>query len=135
MSGYGHPLLGGMLLGVASMLLLLLNGRIAGISGIVGRLLQGQRFLENAAFVMGLSAGPIAYAAIFGAFPVITITASWPVLIVAGLLVGVGTRMGAGCTSGHGIVGVARFSRRSIVATAVFLGSGILVATLTGPVR
>ncbi|WP_131116353.1 YeeE/YedE family protein [Lichenihabitans psoromatis] len=135
MSALLQPLFGGMLLGCSALLLLLFNGRIVGISGIVGRLLQGERLIENAAFVIGLLLGPIANAASFGGFPIVTIATAWPVVMVAGLLVGFGTRMGSGCTSGHGIVGLARFSRRSMAAVATFLSAGICVATLTGLVR
>ncbi|QIG51361.1 YeeE/YedE family protein [Nordella sp. HKS 07] len=135
MSAYWPSLVGGMLLGLAAMLLLLVNGRVAGISGIVGRLLQREGPAHNAAFVIGLILGPWAYGAMFGAFPAVTIVAGWPVIIVAGLLVGFGTRMGSGCTSGHGIVGLARLSPRSIAATASFLIAGVLAATLLGAFR
>lgn len=129
---YLSSLLGGMLLGVSTILLLVVNGRGAGISGIVGRLLGGHHLGTNAAFVVGLLTGPLVYAAAFGAFPAMTIAASWPVILTAGLLVGVGTRMGSGCTSGHGILGLARFSKRSIVATLVFLGVAVVTATVRG---
>ncbi|RJG46184.1 YeeE/YedE family protein [Mesorhizobium sp. DCY119] len=135
MSAYWHPLLGGMVLGTSAVLLLLANGRIAGISGIVGRLLQGQRLFENAAFLIGLVLGPVFYALVFGTLPSVTIVASWPVTVMAGLLVGFGTRMGSGCTSGHGILGLARVSPRSIAATAAFLAAGILTATVMGAFR
>ncbi|KAB2681219.1 MULTISPECIES: YeeE/YedE family protein [Brucella/Ochrobactrum group] len=129
---YLQSLAGGMLLGLSAVLLLVLNGRIAGISGIVGRLLGGQQVPANAVFVVGLVLGPIIYAAIYGSFPAVTLAMSWPVIVVAGLLVGIGTRMGSGCTSGHGILGMARFSRRSIAATLTFLITGIVVATISG---
>lgn len=132
MTPYWPSLLGGMLLGLAAVLLLLLNGRIAGISGIVGRLLGGSQVPVNAAFVLGLVLGPVIYAAVFGGFPAVTIAASWPAILVAGLLVGIGTRLGSGCTSGHGILGLARFSKRSFAATATFLVAGVLVATVMG---
>lgn len=132
MSAYSPSLFGGMTLGLSAVLLLLLNGRIAGISGIVGRLLGGHQALTNGAFVLGLLAGPLLYAAAFGGFPAMTVSSSWPVIVLAGLVVGVGTRMGSGCTSGHGILGLARFSKRSIVATGCFLLAGIATATLTG---
>lgn len=132
MTAYGPSLIGGMLLGVSAMLLLLVNGRIAGISGIVGRLLGGQQVVTNAVFVIGLVLGPLIYAAAFGALPDVTIAASWPALIVAGLVVGVGTRMGSGCTSGHGILGLARLSPRSMAATATFLAAGVATATILG---
>ncbi len=132
MTPYWPSLFGGMLLGLAAVLLLLLNGRIAGISGIVGRLLGGSQVPVNAAFVLGLVLGPVIYAAVFGGFPAVTIAASWPAILVAGLMVGIGTRLGSGCTSGHGILGLARFSKRSFAATATFLVAGVLVATVMG---
>ena len=122
-----------LLIGLAAALLLLLNGRISGISGIVGGLLvprnadAGWRLV----FVAGLLLGAFVYMlATGGAIPV-KMQASVPVLVAAGLLVGFGTRLGAGCTSGHGVSGIARFSRRSIVATLVFMGSGIITVLLT----
>lgn len=127
---YWPSLSGGLLIGLSAALLLLLNGRIAGISGIVGRLAQGAQVPANAAFVIGLLAGPVLFAIAFGRWPQVTIVASLPAILIAGLLVGFGTRMGSGCTSGHGILGLARFSRRSIAATATFLVAGIASATL-----
>ncbi|WP_067253905.1 YeeE/YedE family protein [Methylobacterium sp. CCH7-A2] len=132
MSAYWPSLFGGMVLGLSAGLLLLLNGRIAGISGIVGRLLGGHQAWANGAFVVGLLAGPALYAVAHGALPAMTVSASWPVVILAGLIVGIGTRMGSGCTSGHGILGLARLSKRSMVATASFLLAGVATATLTG---
>jgi uncharacterized protein len=126
-------LIGGLLIGLAAALLLLLNGRISGISGIVGGLLApksgdaGWRVV----FVAGLLLGAFIYMlATGGAMPVIMQT-SLPIIVVAGLLVGFGTRLGSGCTSGHGICGIARLSRRSIVATLVFMGVAILTVFLT----
>ncbi|MFC5395448.1 YeeE/YedE family protein [uncultured Bosea sp.] len=130
MSAYWPSLIGGMLLGLSAITLLLLDGRIAGISGIVGRLLGGGQVTLNAAFVIGLLCGPPLYALVFGHFPNVTIAAPWPLTLVAGLAVGIGTRMGSGCTSGHGILGLARFSTRSFAATASFLVVGMAVATL-----
>jgi uncharacterized membrane protein YedE/YeeE len=130
MSAYWAPMLGGMLIGAAAIALLLLNGRIAGISGIVGRLLGGEQVMLNGAFVLGLLCGPALYALVFGNPPMVTVSASWPLTLLAGLLVGFGTRMGSGCTSGHGILGLARLSKRSIAATATFLIVGIATATL-----
>lgn len=133
MSAYLPSLLGGMLIGVSAVMLLLLNGRIAGISGIVGRLAQGIGLTINLAFVLGLLLGPLTYLLIFGGWPVVQITAGWPLLIVAGLLVGFGSRMGSGCTSGHGVLGLARLSTRSMVAVATFLTAGaVAVAILRG---
>jgi uncharacterized membrane protein YedE/YeeE len=79
--------------------------------------------------------GPVFYALVFGTLPSVTMVASWPVIVMAGLLVGFGTRMGSGCTSGHGILGLARVSPRSITATAAFLAAGILTATFMGAFR
>jgi len=135
MTTYLPSLLGGMLLGLSAAMLLVVNGRIAGISGILGRLLGGRQVWANAAFLLGLLAGPLLYGAAFGRWPNVTIAASWPVVLVSGLLVGIGTRMGSGCTSGHGILGLARFSRRSLAATATFLVAGIAAATIMGGVR
>ncbi|HMO30957.1 YeeE/YedE family protein [Enterovirga sp.] len=129
MTAYLPSLLGGMMLGASAVLLLVLNGRIAGISGIVGRLLGGTHPAANGVFVAGLASGPFLYRAAFGSFPSVTVAASWPLVLACGLLVGIGTRMGSGCTSGHGIVGLARFSKRSLVATATFLAAGIAAAT------
>jgi uncharacterized membrane protein YedE/YeeE len=121
-------LLGGMLIGLAAVLLLLANGRIAGISGIVGGLLtratadMGWRV----AFVAGLWLGGIVYWLVCGEVFAVQLAATWPVMLIAGLLVGFGTRMGGGCTSGHGVCGIARLSKRSTVATLVFMGAGIV---------
>lgn len=127
---YLPSLFGGMLLGLSAVLLLLINGQLAGISGIVGGLLGGHQIWTNAAFIVGLLLGPLLYAAAFWQFPAVTLPASWPMVCVSGLLVGIGTRMGSGCTSGHGILGLARFSRRSAAATATFLATAILAATI-----
>ncbi|MQB44595.1 YeeE/YedE family protein [Rhizobium sp. ICMP 5592] len=135
MTPYLFPFIGGMLLGLSAVLLLLLNGRIAGISGILGRLLGGHNMAPNAAFIAGLLAGPFLHVAAFGHMPAMTVSASWPIVLLAGLLVGIGTRLGSGCTSGHGILGLARFSRRSFAATAVFLATGIVTATAMGVLK
>ncbi len=129
-------LIGGLLIGLATVLMMLLNGRIAGISGIVGGLLarNSSEVGWRAVFVVGLLLGAFIYMlATGGALPV-RVEASLPVMVVAGLLVGFGTRLGSGCTSGHGISGIARFSKRSIVATLVFMGAGIVTVFLTGHV-
>ena len=119
--------LGGMLIGLAAVLLLLANGRIAGVSGIVGGLLSRKRgdIGWRMAFVLGLWLGGLVYWAARGALFEVALQATPAVMIVAGFLVGYGTRLGSGCTSGHGVCGIARFSTRSIVATAVFMASGI----------
>ncbi|HEV7434847.1 MAG TPA: YeeE/YedE family protein [Pseudorhizobium sp.] len=124
---------GGMLIGLSAVMLLLLNGRIAGISGIVGRLAQGVGWTINLAFVLGLLLGPLGYLLVFGGWPTVEITAGWPLIIVAGVLVGFGSRMGSGCTSGHGVLGLARLSPRSMAAVATFLTAGaVAVAVLRG---
>jgi uncharacterized membrane protein YedE/YeeE len=135
MTHYLPSLIGGLILGLSSVLLLLGNGRVLGVSGIVGRLLGGADLAPNILFVAGLVAGPLIYTAAYGRQPEVTILASAPLILVAGLLVGVGTRMGSGCTSGHGILGVARFSKRSLAATATFLITGIVAATIMGALQ
>jgi uncharacterized protein len=118
-------LAGGVLIGIAAAMFALLNGRIAGVSGVLGGLLKPARgdIGWRAAFVLGLLASPLVYM-LGAALPVLRIDAGWAALIVAGLLVGVGTRYGAGCTSGHGVCGLSRLSPRSLVATVVFMGAG-----------
>ena len=121
-------LAGGILLGLASALFILMNGRILGISGIVGGLLRrkpgdsGWRI----AFVLGMLAAPVVWAVLFGPVKA-QVDASWGAVVIAGLLVGVGTRYGAGCTSGHGVCGLSRLSPRSLVATLAFMGAGFAV--------
>lgn len=118
-------LAGGILIGLASAWLILMNGRIAGISGILGGLLgspQGDRSWRLA-FVIGLLAGPAVWG-LFHALPTIDIRASVPMLVAAGLLVGIGTRYAAGCTSGHGVCGLSRLSPRSLAATLAFMFGG-----------
>ncbi|NTF32175.1 YeeE/YedE family protein [Rhizobium skierniewicense] len=125
--------IGGMLIGTSTVMLLILNGRIAGISGIVGRLALGIDVVTNLAFILGLLLGPIVYLFFFGSWPVIEMTGGWPLAIISGVLVGFGTRMGSGCTSGHGVLGLARLSPRSIVAVVTFLTAGVVaVAVLRG---
>jgi uncharacterized membrane protein YedE/YeeE len=120
-------LAGGVLIGLAAALFILLNGRIAGISGVVGGLLKpvagdlSWRF----AFLGGLVAAPAVYA-LFSSVPTPRIDAGWGALAAAGVLVGIGTRYGAGCTSGHGVCGLSRLSPRSLVATLTFMGAGFL---------
>ncbi|MDY7579242.1 YeeE/YedE family protein [Herbaspirillum sp. RTI4] len=118
-------LLGGAMIGLAVAMLVLFNGRIAGISGILGGLLRPKSndIAWRAVFILGLLGAPLAYA-IFATLPVIRIEAGNGTLIAAGLLVGVGTRYGSGCTSGHGVCGLSRLSWRSAVATAAFMSAG-----------
>lgn len=120
-------LAGGLLIGLAAAMLVLLNGRIAGISGIVGGLLAPQRSDVGwrLAFVAGLLAAPV-LVALFGENPAPRIVAGFGTMAVAGLLVGVGTSYGSGCTSGHGVCGIARLSPRSLAATAAFMLAGIV---------
>ncbi|MCH9695426.1 MAG: YeeE/YedE family protein [Gammaproteobacteria bacterium] len=128
---YMMAALGGALIGISAVLLLWLNGRIAGISGIINGAFSrtageaGWRI----AFIVGLLAGGLLFQ-LFADQPLITRSNyPLPLTIGAGLLVGFGTRMGSGCTSGHGICGISRLSPRSIVATMLFVGVGMLVAT------
>ncbi len=118
-------LIGGVIIGLAAAMLALLNGRVAGISGIVGGLLRPSfpDFTWRAAFVAGLLIAPILYVMV-ATLPPIVIESGYPVIVIAGLLVGVGTRYGAGCTSGHGVCGISRFSLRSVVATGIFMLAG-----------
>ena len=121
-------LIGGGLIGLAAAALLLFNGRIAGISGIVGDLLgpSAAEWGWRVAFLLGLVAGPLVYQAVAGGTLTVTIDAQLPILIIGGFLVGFGTNFGSGCTSGHGVCGIARLSPRSIVATAVFMSAGMI---------
>jgi uncharacterized membrane protein YedE/YeeE len=124
-------LLGGMVIGIAVAMLLLLNGRVAGISGILGGLVRPDRgeWAWRALFAAGLVAGGVLVRAVQpGAIG--PMVASLPVLAVAGLLVGFGTRLAGGCTSGHGVCGVSRVSLRSIVATATFMGVAVMVVAV-----
>lgn len=120
-------LAGGALIGFAAALLLLLNGRVAGISGIVGGLLVPRRGEVGwrLAFVAGLLAAPLVML-LAGRPPAPRIDAGFGLLVIAGLLVGVGTSYGSGCTSGHGVCGLSRLSPRALVATLAFMGAGML---------
>lgn len=118
-------LAGGAIIGAAAALFALLNGRVAGISGILGGLLRPAQadVAWRVAFIAGLVAAAVAYG-MFAALPGVVIDAGYPLLVTAGVLVGVGTRYGAGCTSGHGVCGMARLSPRSVVATLAFMAAG-----------
>ncbi len=124
--------IGGALIGLAATLLMLLSGRIAGVAGILGDLidLAAGRRAWRLAFLLGLVAAPLVLAA-GGASLRDPAMPGWTILVVAGLLVGFGTRLGNGCTSGHGICGVARLSPRSIAATATFMAVAMLVVAIT----
>jgi len=130
---YGPALVGGVLIGSAASLLFWCNGRIAGVSGIAAGLLGsiGDERRWRALFVLGLIAGTGAYVALSGDLPIPRAGFSPAMLIVAGLLVGYGTALGGGCTSGHGVCGLARGSRRSVTATMVFIAVAIAVTYLT----
>lgn len=120
---------GGALIGVSAVMLMLLSGRIAGISGIVGRLLPpyGQSGIPEAvAFVIALLAAPIAYATVTHEAVAQTVSSNLPLMVGAGLLVGFGAGLGGGCTSGHGVCGLSRLSPRSIVATLVFMATAMV---------
>lgn len=121
---------GGVLIGTAAGLLLLLSGRIAGVSGMAARatgISEGATpWSQAAAFVIGLPAGAALISALVRQ-PQVDVTSSVPLLIVAGILVGFGTRLGNGCTSGHGVCGIARLSHRSIAATSAFMAAGLVV--------
>lgn len=119
--------LGGMLIGLAAVVLMHFNGRIAGVSGIVSGTAfsaAGDR-LWRLMFVIGLVSGPLVYTVISGTTIPFNITPSWLLIGLGGLLVGFGTRLGSGCTSGHGVCGLSRFSVRSLVAVCIFMASGI----------
>ena len=118
-------LIGGMLIGAAAALFIAFNGRIAGISGILGGLLKPTKgdMLWRIAFLGGMLAAPLVYG-LAAQLPEVTVDANVVTLVVAGLLVGIGTRYGSGCTSGHGVCGIARLSPRSLVATVAFMVAG-----------
>lgn len=124
-------LAGGLLIGLASVAFALLLGRVAGISGIVAGLLRPQQgdFGWRIAFVVGLLAAPVTYS-LATVLPALRIDADVPALIAAGLVVGIGTRYGSGCTSGHGVCGLSRLSLRSLVATLAFMLAGFVTVFL-----
>lgn len=123
---------GGVIIGLAAALFLLVNGRMAGISGIVGGMLHPRAgdFAWRLAFVAGLLLSPLAYATVAATHPFATIEAGYPVLILAGLLVGIGTRFASGCTSGHGVCGLSRLSPRSLIATLSFMAAGFVTVLI-----
>lgn len=125
-------LAGGVLIGCAATLLVLANGRVAGISGILGGLLGPwpADWAWRIAFLAGLMIAPLAWIALAGA-PTIVVEARYPVLVAAGLLVGIGTRYASGCTSGHGVCGLSRMSPRSLAATLAFMAAGFATVYVT----
>lgn len=121
-------LLGGTLIGLAAVLLMVLHGRIFGATGILGGLLRLDDpgdWVFRAALVTGMAAGPLAFVLLGQSLPAIEVPIPTPAVILGGLIVGVGVSYGGGCTSGHGVCGNARFSRRSLVATLTFMASAI----------
>ncbi len=128
----GPALAGGILLGIAAALYVLINGRILGISGILGGLIGPKKsdWLWRASFVLGLLTAPLWGKYVFQLNTTAGIDADYITLIIAGLLVGFGARYGSGCTSGHGICGLSRLSPRSLLATLTFMGCGFLVVYL-----
>jgi len=125
-------LAGGVLIGIAAAMFALLNGRIAGISGVIGGLLKPTAgdVAWRAAFVIGLVGSPLLYA-LFAVLPKPQIAAEYGALVLAGLLVGIGTRYGSGCTSGHGVCGLSRLSLRSLGATVAFMAAGFVTVFVT----
>lgn len=130
---YVGPLFGGAFIGLAAVLLMRANGRIAGISGILGGLMRFEsgEFGWRSAFLIGLIISPYVYFLLTGQHVRITEQSTVGIAIVAGLLVGVGTQLGNGCTSGHGVCGTSRFSMRSITATITFIAAGVVTVFVT----
>lgn len=121
-----EALAGGALIGLAASLFAVMNGRVAGISGLLGSLLErGEGWGEKGLFLLGVLFAPLLWQ-LFTRLPEIHIDSGWLALTVAGLLVGVGTRYGAGCTSGHGVCGLSRLSPRSLAATLAFMAAGFV---------
>jgi uncharacterized membrane protein YedE/YeeE len=125
--------IGGALIGLSAILLMLLNGRIAGVTGVFAGLIDpiGTDRVWRATFIAGLIAAPLSAALLGFALPIPHMPTNLIVVAAAGLLVGFGTRLGNGCTSGHGICGIARLSTRSITATATFMAAAMIVVALT----
>ncbi len=119
-------IIGGAMIGIAASMLLVLSGRLAGISGIMAGLLPPKRgdMDWRILFIAGLLAGTFIYRAVAGEGYEVTFSMGWPAIVAGGLLTGIGTRIGAGCTSGHGVCGIGRLSPRSIVATVTFMAAG-----------
>ena len=123
--------LGGLIIGLAVVIFFLFNGRLVGISGIAANALtEKDKKFDNLLFLIGLIIGPAIYSLFTSRAINITISNSFFLLILAGLLVGIGTRIGGGCTSGHGISGIGRFSLRSIIATITFMIVGVLTVLI-----
>lgn len=135
---YTMSLFGGILIGLSATIFLVANGRIAGISGLLAGLIAepSQRWLTNACFLAGLLLGPVLFRSFTGDWPLVRSEGSIALFVAAGLLVGFGTRLGSGCTSGHGVCGLARMSTRSLAAVVTFLAVGVVtVAVMRGIAR
>ncbi|MBV7256606.1 YeeE/YedE family protein [Pacificimonas sp. WHA3] len=126
---------GGIMIGLAAVLLMGFNGRIMGVSGIAGGLMTPKRndWAWRLMFIAGLAAAPVAVTLFGGSLPPVRMTGGAGIAAAAGLLVGYGTRLGSGCTSGHGVCGLARLSPRSLAAVIIFMVAGALVASLVHP--
>ena len=123
---------GGALIGLAAALLMAANGRIAGVGGIlsgIGFAPRGDR-QWRVYFVLGMIAAPLFYMLAAGQVPEFELAASWPLIVIGGILVGFGTRLGSGCASGHGVCGLSRLAPRSIVSVALFMAAGMIIVTL-----
>ncbi|MFV0547857.1 MAG: YeeE/YedE family protein [Limnobaculum xujianqingii] len=129
-------LAGGALIGTAAALLIVFNGRIAGISGILANVIKASRegFGWRSAFLLGMVISSLVYT-LFQPLPDIQIVSEWPALVIAGLLVGIGTRYASGCTSGHGVCGLSRLSFRSLMATLTFIVTGVITVLLLNPLQ
>ena len=129
---YLPPLIGGAIIGLSASILWLGSGRVAGISGIVSGIFQAQptQYIHRLLFLFGLLIGGITLLFAYPTSIHVPIPRSIPALVIAGLLVGIGTKIGSGCTSGHGVCGISKLSTRSIVATLSFMAAGFLIATL-----
>ena len=131
-TSWSYGLLGGLMIGTAATIFLLVNGRIMGASGIVGGLVDGsgrRTWVERVLFVIGLVGAPALLGLVYK-LPATNATGNIGLLAVAGLLVGIGTRLGSGCTSGHGVCGISRLSVRSIIATLVYIGAGAVIIVI-----
>ncbi|MFK5997835.1 MAG: YeeE/YedE family protein [Rhodobacterales bacterium] len=131
-TSWGYGLLGGLMIGSAAAVYLLVNGRIMGASSILGGLIDGSgrsTWFERTFFVAGLIGAP-ALLGLFHKLPATNVTGNIGLLIAAGLLVGIGTRLGSGCTSGHGVCGISRLSIRSIIATLIYIGAGAAIIVI-----
>jgi uncharacterized membrane protein YedE/YeeE len=125
------PLLGGLLIGISSLTMLALLGRITGISGIFAGVITAESGVWRWAFLAGLIGGPLLFHLLTSTDAPLVSETGWPIIIAAGLLVGFGTRYAGGCTSGHGVCGIGRLSQRSMAATASFIGAGMVTVFIT----